>query len=128
MHLDISTVLARRGRYREAITSDLEGLRLFRAAGLYGVARALNSLGWDLAHLGNCGPQAIDHCREALRLLRGLGDRYGQSAASHGLELPRTAGPSLLRRGGRMLAAPPSICLTCHTTLLSRGGDAHLPR
>ena len=86
MHLDISTVLARQGRYREAITNDQEGLRLFRAAGHeHGVARALNSLGWDLAHLGDHGPQAIGHCQEALRLLRGLGDRYGQSAASHSL-------------------------------------------
>ena len=49
------------------------------------MARALNSLGWDLAHLGDHGPQAIGHCQEALRLLRGLGDRYGQSAASHSL-------------------------------------------
>ena len=41
MHLDISTVLARQGRYREAITNDQEGLRLFRAAGHeHGVARA----------------------------------------------------------------------------------------
>ena len=86
MHLDISTVLARQGRYREAITHDQEGLRLFRAAGQeHGVARALNSFGWDLAHLDDHGPQAIGHCQEALRLLRGLGDRYGQSAASHSL-------------------------------------------
>src|ERR1700749_2796631 len=86
MHLDISTVLARRGRYREAITHDREGLLLFRGAGHeYGVARALNSLGWDLAHLGGHGPRAIGHCQEALQLLRGLGDRYGQFAASHSL-------------------------------------------
>jgi len=86
MHLDISTVLDRQGRYPEATTHAQEGLRLFRAAGdEHGVARALNSLGWDLAHLGDHGPEAIAHCQEALRLLRGLGDRYGQSAASHTL-------------------------------------------
>ena len=79
-------MFASQGRYREAITHVREGLRLFRAVGDdHGVARALNNLGWNLAHLDGHGPQAISHGQEAVRMLRGLGDRYGESAASHSL-------------------------------------------
>jgi DNA-binding SARP family transcriptional activator/tetratricopeptide (TPR) repeat protein len=85
-HLDISTVLARQARYREAVGHDQQGLRLFRAAGHdHGVARALNSLGWDLAHLGEDVPTAIAYCLEALRRLSELGDRYGEAAVWHTL-------------------------------------------
>jgi tetratricopeptide (TPR) repeat protein len=85
-HLDFSIVLGMQGRYREAISHDRHGLRLFRAAGHnHGIARALNSLGWDLAHLGEDMPEAIAYCQEALRLLHELGERNAQSAVLHSL-------------------------------------------
>jgi tetratricopeptide (TPR) repeat protein len=85
-HLDFSIVVGLQGRYREAISHGREGLRLFRAAGHdHGIARALNALGWDLAHLGEDVPEAITYCQEALRILRELDDRNAQSAVLHSL-------------------------------------------
>ena len=51
-------------------------------------ARALNAVGWLHAQLGEYRP-AVIHCRKALRILRSIGDRYGQASTLDSLGFAR---------------------------------------
>jgi tetratricopeptide (TPR) repeat protein len=74
----------RQDRTRDHTVAALDHARraldLYRAAGHQpGQARALNSVGWCHAQLGNY-PEAITACQQALTLFHDLGDADGQAA------------------------------------------------
>jgi DNA-binding SARP family transcriptional activator len=77
VHLYIGLALESQGRYRDALASSRQALRLALASGAQekpAVADALNHVGWDLAKLG-CYQQALSYSRRAVALSQQLDNR-----------------------------------------------------
>lgn len=78
-HQHLCLVWERQSRYTESLTHAQHALDLSRTTGNYVLqARALNTLGWYHALLGN-HQQALIHCQQALALQRELDDRRGEA-------------------------------------------------
>jgi tetratricopeptide (TPR) repeat protein/transcriptional regulator with XRE-family HTH domain len=78
-HMDLAMAFEHQGRNQEALPHAQQALTLYRAGWGLGQARALNSIGWNQALLGDPW-RALDSCQESLALRRGLGDRWGEAA------------------------------------------------
>jgi DNA-binding SARP family transcriptional activator/tetratricopeptide (TPR) repeat protein len=85
LHTNFGTVLARIGRFDDAITHHQRALGLYRAAGL----RAGEALAKEC--IGSCANRLGDHCeaidllQDALRIYREVGDPGGEASALAGL-------------------------------------------
>jgi tetratricopeptide (TPR) repeat protein len=79
-HRIYGVLLEVQGRQADALMHDLHALRLFETIGhRTGLARAMNSVGWSHARLGNY-ELTLRYCRRALPLLAELGDRQAEAA------------------------------------------------
>jgi tetratricopeptide (TPR) repeat protein len=75
----MALLLARQGRWTEALPRAIEGLRLRRAfGGGATVAYSENTIGWIYANLGNYD-ETLRHCAKALKLHRESGSRSGEA-------------------------------------------------
>jgi tetratricopeptide (TPR) repeat protein len=73
----LASMLEDQGRYSEALTLALDGLRMVEAAGLWSLQGTLeNTAGWLYARLGEY-ELALSHCQRALNLHRQAGYRGG---------------------------------------------------
>ncbi len=80
-HFGLATLHSVQGRPALAVEGARLALKLYTAAGhRVGRAAALNSLGWNLAQLGDY-EQALALCQEALTLSRQVGGRQIEAAA-----------------------------------------------
>ncbi|MCA2216522.1 tetratricopeptide repeat protein [Jidongwangia harbinensis] len=77
IHMDLTWMAYRQGRWEKALHHGRQALDLFTRAGQRsGRGRALNNIGWSLIGLGR-PDEALAHLRRALRLLERLDDRFG---------------------------------------------------
>jgi tetratricopeptide (TPR) repeat protein len=77
--LNLAGISQRRQRHRDAIMHSQRALERYRTAGhMAGQARALNSLGWNYAQVGDY-PQALVYCGKAVPLHQESGDRSGEA-------------------------------------------------
>jgi DNA-binding SARP family transcriptional activator/Tfp pilus assembly protein PilF len=81
VYLGLGAVAESQGRWSKALEHDRKALEHVRATGdRGGEARALNAIGWDLAHLGDLD-MAVTWCEEALRLANQIDDPRAVAAA-----------------------------------------------
>jgi tetratricopeptide (TPR) repeat protein len=79
VHRALGRLYAQQARWADALVHDRRALELYRVAGSDGgEARALNCIGWHLAHVGDNG-EAAGYCRRALARYEQLGDPFGEA-------------------------------------------------
>lgn len=88
--LGLGAVAESQGQWGKALEHDRQALEHVRATGdRMGEARALNAIGWDLAHLGDLD-EAVTWCEKALRLADRIDDPRAAAAAWDSLGYCRT--------------------------------------
>jgi DNA-binding SARP family transcriptional activator/tetratricopeptide (TPR) repeat protein len=81
----LATMLEDQGRFAEALTVALDGLRMVKAAGHWWLQGTLeNSVGWEYGHLGKYD-KALAHCQRALGLHRESGNDIGVTASLYSI-------------------------------------------
>ncbi|PUB31931.1 DNA-binding SARP family transcriptional activator [Promicromonospora sp. AC04] len=81
VHLGLGAVAESQERWDEALEHDRQALEHVRTMGdRMGETRALNAIGWDLAHLGELDT-AVVWCEEALRLAERIDDQRAAAAS-----------------------------------------------